>query len=56
MSKARFNPMAMVLAGVAGTFAVLFVAYTMGYASGKDRALKDNRADAALEAQQNREG
>ena len=35
---------------------VFFATYSSGYEAGKDAALRDNRSDAALAAQQNVEG
>lgn len=50
------RPVWLALVLVVASVAVALMAYNSGYSSGKDAALRDNRADAALAAQQNVEG
>jgi hypothetical protein len=50
------RPVWLALVLVFASVAVALMAFSSGYGSGKDAALRDNRADAARAAQQNVEG
>ncbi len=50
-STVRSHPHAKIVAGLVGLGAIYVATYSLGYQSGRDRALRDNRADARAAAE-----